>query len=161
MMQQKDSRVDETMAKLIKLGIAALLVTVGGCATITGSDKQVLMVHTIQDSREVYNVGCVLTNDAGRWFVTAPGRVSVQKSAGNLWVDCRVPGASVGQEMVASRASTGAAVGNVVLTAGLGYLVDKRTGAGFDYPDTLTVLMRSSTRAAEPEQAINPGNVVY
>ena len=149
------------MQTLKTISLGALLL-VGGCATITSSNQQVLMVHTIQDNREITGVGCVLTNDAGRWFVTSPGRVTVQKSAGNLWIDCRRPGGSIGQDMVASKASTGATVGNVVLTAGLGYLLDKRTGAGFDYPETLTVLMRGNGRLVENEEpVVNPGTVVY
>lgn len=119
-----------------------MLAALSGCATISESNQQTLMVHTVQDNREIGGAGCVLTNDAGRWFVTTPGHVTVQKSAGNLFVDCKKAGVSAGQDMVASKANTSATVGNAVLTAGLGYLLDKRTGAGFDYPETLTILMR-------------------
>ncbi len=130
------------MAIFKRLVAALALAAVGGCATLSEPDQQVVLVQTIQDNREVAGIGCVLTNDAGRWFVTSPGRVAVRKSAGKLWVDCKRSGHGVGQDVVDSRASAGALIGNVVLTAGLGYLVDKRTGAGFEYPDTLTVLMR-------------------
>lgn len=131
-----------------RIGALALLGMSAGCATISESKQQVLMVHTILDNREIGGVGCVLTNDAGRWFVTTPGHVTVQKSAGNLFVDCRKDQASAGQDVVTSRANTSAVVGNVA-TAGLGYLLDKRTGAGFDYPETLTVIMRSGPRALD------------
>ncbi|NML62144.1 hypothetical protein HHL21_13875 [Massilia sp. RP-1-19] len=130
------------MAIFKRLVAVLALAALGGCATLSEPDQQVVLVQTIQDNREVAGIGCVLTNDAGRWFVTTPGRVSVRKSAGKLWVDCKRSGAGVGQDVVDSRANAGALMGNVVLTAGLGYLVDKRTGAGFEYPDTLTVLMR-------------------
>ncbi len=150
------------MASLKHTGALALLAALGGCATISESNQQVLMVRTIQDNREIGGAGCVLTNDAGRWFVTSPGHVTVQKSAGNLWVDCRKNGASVGQDVVASKANTSAVVGNAVLTAGLGYLLDKRTGAGFDYPETLTVMMRRIGRSADQEPLEESGaNVVY
>ena len=66
-----------------------------------------------------------------------------------------------GQDMVASRANGSATIGNALLTAGLGYLMDKRTGAGFDYPDTLTVLMRRTGRDAQSERSEASGNVVY
>lgn len=139
------------MSSLKQIGALVSVVSLAalaGCATISESKQQVLMVHTVLDNREIGGVGCVLTNDAGRWFVTSPGRVVVQKSAGNLFVDCRKGAASSGQDVVASRANTSALVGNVA-TAGLGYLLDKRTGAGFDYPETLTVIMRGSARAGE------------
>lgn len=132
----------DNMAIIKRLVAALALAALGGCATLSEPDQQVLLVQTIQDNREVAGIGCVLTNDAGRWFVTSPGRISVRKSAGKLWVDCKRSGYGVGQDVVDSRANAGALMGNVVLTAGLGYLVDKRTGAGFEYPDTLTVLMR-------------------
>lgn len=152
-----------TMETMARIGAVAMLAVLAGCATISGSNQQVLMLHTILDNREIGGVGCVLSNDAGRWFVTSPGRVTLQKSAGNLYIDCRKGTASIGQDMVASKASPSATIGNAVLTAGLGYLLDKRTGAGFDYPETLTVLMRRTGRGAEQDQeAREPaGNVVY
>ncbi|RSZ57095.1 hypothetical protein HF313_10645 [Massilia atriviolacea] len=130
------------MAIILRTGALALLAALGGCATISESNQQPLMVHTILDNREIGGAGCVLTNDKGRWFVTSPGHVTVQKSAGNLFVDCKKDGMAVGRDVVASSANASATVGNAVLTVGLGYLLDKRTGAGFDYPATLTVLMR-------------------
>jgi hypothetical protein len=126
--------------------VLAVLALLGGCASISESPNQDLMVRAVQDNREIGGVGCVLTNNAGRWFVTAPGHVSVRKSAGNLFVDCRKGDISAGQEQFASRANNTATIGNAVTTAGLGYLYDKRTGAGFDYPDTITVLMHATGR---------------
>lgn len=128
-----------------------LLGMLAGCATVSESPMQDVMVRTIQDNREIGGAGCVLTNDAGRWFVTAPGRVSIKKSAGNLFVDCKKGGVSAGQERFASRANNSATIGNAVMTAGLGYLLDKRTGAGFDYPETLTVLMQATGKPASSE----------
>jgi hypothetical protein len=50
--------------------------------------------------------------------------------------------------------------GNVVLTAGAGYFVDRNTGAGFNYPATLTVVMRpAQARDTLPPPA--PGVTVY
>lgn len=149
------------MASFKRIAAAAALAALGGCATISESNQQVLLVQTIQDNREVAGAGCILTNDAGRWFVTSPGRVTVQKSAGKLWVDCRRQGAGSGQDVVLSKANTSALVGNVVLTAGLGYLLDRRTGAGFDYPETLTVIMRRTGRSVEPEAVEESGNPVF
>jgi hypothetical protein len=138
-----------------------MLGALAGCATISESNEQMLTVRTIADNREVSGVGCVLSNDAGRWFVTAPGRVLVRKSAGSLWIDCRKAGAVFGQDRVESKANSSVIIGNAVLTLGAGYLLDKRTGAGFDYPDTLTVLMqRSSARHAE-ESDEHAGNSVH
>ncbi|MFP5390267.1 MAG: hypothetical protein ACLGI6_01795 [Gammaproteobacteria bacterium] len=148
------------MPRLTTLLAAGLLAASSGCATISETNQQVLMVRTIQDNHEIGGVGCVLTNDAGRWFVTTPGHVTVQKSAGNLWVDCRKNNASMGQDVIASKANTSALVGTA-LTAGLGYLLDKRTGAGFDYPETLTVLMRRTGPGEAQGSDTSAGNAVY
>ena len=147
----------------VQAGALALLGTLAGCATISESPTQRLEVHAIMEHKEIAGVGCVLTNDAGRWFVTAPGRVTVARSAGNLFVDCRKGTESAGQERFVSRPNSSAMIGNVA-TAGLGYLLDKKTGAGFDYPEVLTVLMKPAGRPVAapghtPQAA--PANVVY
>ncbi len=151
------------MALTKQVGALALLGALAGCATISESPTQRLEVHAILEHREIDGVGCVITNDAGRWFVTAPGRVTVKRSVGNLFVDCRKNPDIAGQERFASRPNSSATIGNVA-TAGLGYLLDKKTGAGFDYPEVLTVLMKSgrppAATPAQPQQ-VSPGNQVY
>jgi hypothetical protein len=151
------------MAMIKAMGALAMLVALAGCATVSESHQQGLMVRTIQDNREIGGVGCVLTNDAGRWFVVSPGHVTVTKSAGNLFVDCKKGVVSAGQERFASRANSTATIGNAVATLGLGYLLDKRTGAGFDYPETLTVLMHGTGRRApdDGDRQESSSSVVY
>lgn len=140
------------------LAIAALQ----GCATLTDSTEQEVAVRAILDHREVANVGCVLSNNVGRWFVNAPGRVTIRKSEGDLVVDCKKEGVGAASETVASRFGTGNLIGNAVTSGGLGYLVDRHSGAGFDYPVTLTVLMRRPTAAAgDAQQVAGVGNQVY
>lgn len=141
------------MATIMRSGALALLAALAGCATISSEPyDQEVIVRTVEDGREIVAVGCVLSNDAGRWFLMAPGRVTVRRSAGNLFVDCKKGAVSAGQELFASRPNNTATIGNVVTTAGLGYLLDKQTGAGWDYPATLTVLMKPTGRAADGTQ---------
>lgn len=125
---------------------AIALSHLSGCATLTDSNQQEILVRAVLDHREVAGVGCVLSNQAGRWFVTAPGRVTVRKSIGDLQVDCSKQGVGAAREAVASRFGTANLIGNAVSSAGLGYFVDRHSGAGFDYPLTLTVLMRPAPR---------------
>jgi hypothetical protein len=142
-------------------GAACVLLAIGlgGCATLLESNQQELMVQAIEDNKELVNVGCVLSNSAGRWFVTAPGRVMVTKSNGDMKVDCKKADVSSGGDTLVSKLNNVGLWGNVVLTAGLGYLVDKRTGSGFEYPPTVTVIMR---RTPQPVVVTPPGgNVVY
>jgi hypothetical protein len=150
------------MSRFIPLLLAALAAAaLGGCATLTDSTQQQLELHTIVDNREVAGVGCVLSNDAGRWFVVAPGRVTIDRSAGALAVDCARQGVGSSRELIDSRFDTGKLMGNVVVSGGLGYLVDRRSGAGFAYPATLTVVMRRADLAAVAEQGGAADNRVF
>jgi hypothetical protein len=134
-----------TASVVIGMTLAGLL---AGCATLTESTQQQVLVQTIQDNREVFNVGCVLSNDVGKWFVTAPGRIVIQKSRAPLRIDCKKTGVAA-YEKIDSK--NGSLWGNVVFTAGVGYLIDRDTGAAYNYPSTLTIEMR----ATEPP----PGDV--
>ncbi|HZX27147.1 MAG TPA: hypothetical protein VFF16_08770 [Telluria sp.] len=132
-----------------------------GCATLTDSTEQTVLVQTILDNREVAGVGCVLTNKAGRWYVLSPGRVKVTRNAGPLAVDCK-KAAATGYDVVASKLSTSGLWGNIVVSAGLGYYVDKNTGAGYDYPATLTILMHSNAAPAAPkDEPAAGGTAIY
>lgn len=119
------------------------------------SPVQQLEVRAILDYREIGSVGCLLSNDAGRWYVIAPGRVTVTRSSKPLSISCKKSGAALAAETVPSRLDTGNLVGNIVTSAGIGQLVDRHSGAGYGYPSTLTVLMQPAapppdSAAAEP-----------
>lgn len=154
------------MAPLLRLAAPfTLCALLAGCATVSESPTQSVSVRTVSNHREVGGVGCILTNDKGRWFVTSPGRIAIRRSVGNLFVDCRKVSEAgdvlAGQETVASRPNQTATIGNAVTTAGLGYLMDKKTGAGWDYPDPLTVILKSAPKTAAPQQDGPSGTTVY
>src|SRR5471032_1974166 len=124
--------------------ILALLgvVAVTGCASVAGEKMQPVTVTTIFDNKEIAGLGCTLTNDAGSWFLTSPASVTVHKSTGDLAIDCKKD--SYAGTATAVSKSNGAVWGNILLGGGIGYIVDRNTGAGFDYPNTTTVLMRET-----------------
>ena len=125
------------MKKIIIIA-AAFIAT--GCASVVGEKMQPVSVQTIHENREVAGVGCTLTNDAGSWFVTTPSSVSVHKSTGDLAIDCKKDSFAGSQTLVSK--SNGAVWGNVLIGGGIGYIIDRNTGAGFDYPATTTVMLR-------------------
>ena len=88
--------------------------------------------------------------------MTAPGLVAIQTSEGPLAIDCKKDGVGAAREVVASRFGTGKLIGNAVVSAGLGYFVDRRSGAGFDYPATLTVVMRAIAGAPQAPSPATP-----
>ncbi|MTW33441.1 hypothetical protein GM655_11450 [Pseudoduganella danionis] len=122
----------------------AALLALSACATLTENTEQSVLVQTVLNHRQIAGVGCVLSNDVGKWFVTTPARISLRKSASPLRIDCKQDGTGWAYEKVDSKVNS-SLWGNLVLTAGVGYFVDKNTGAGYEYPATLTVLMRPAT----------------
>ncbi|MFM9434576.1 hypothetical protein ACFDR9_001635 [Janthinobacterium sp. CG_23.3] len=143
---------------MFRYAACAALALAGGCSTLTESTQQQVAVQTILDNRPLSGAGCILVNGAGKWFVTTPGRVLIHKHAGALRVDCRKEGVGQADELIGSKAH-GNLWGNV-LTLGVGYLVDRDTGAGYDYPATLTIEMKK-TGAASSSEGPGAGSVVY
>ena len=133
------------------LAAMMLLTGLAGCATMTGSTEQMVLVQTIQDNRELTGAGCILSNDVGKWFVTTPGRITIRKSQEPLKVDCRKHGSpAIATDDHIDPKLNGSVWGNVILTLGVGYFVDRNTGAGFDYPSILTIVMQDPARLAPP-----------
>jgi hypothetical protein len=130
-----------TFRPAVAAAVLPALFAMAGCASLTESNQQSVMVQTVLDHREIAGVGCVLYNDVGKWFVTTPGRVMLRKSAGPLRIDCQKEGKGWAYEKVDAKAD-GNLWGNMILTAGVGYFIDRNTGAGYDYPATLVVVMR-------------------
>lgn len=127
---------------------------VAGCASPDNPPIQQIEVHTILDHREVAGVGCVLSNTAGRWFVVAPGRVTVQRSREPLTVDCARDGAGSAVEIEPSHSTavfdSSRLIGNIVIKAGIGNYVSRFDGAGVAYQSTLNVLMHPA-KVDKPE----------
>jgi hypothetical protein len=127
---------------------AGAAVLLAGCATLTEAPEQYVVVQTVLDHQQVAGVGCVLSNDVGRWFVTSPGRVKIHKSTKPLAVDCRLNDVWAVDQIDPKQ--NGSRWGNILLTAGAGQFVDRQTGAGFDYPTTLTVLLKRVPPGNQP-----------
>ena len=139
-----------------------LSAVLGGCVTAPAeTTEQQLEVHAILGHREVTGVGCVLSNAAGRWFVVAPGRVTVERSRSPLTIDCARDGAGsaveVSQAHNTSLFDTGRLIGSIIVRVG-GTHADPYDGSGVTYESTLTVLMHPP---AQPDAQPDPGNVVF
>lgn len=125
-----------------------------GCASVSGERMQPITVQTIHENTEVAGIGCTLTNDAGSWFVTTPASVAVHKSTGDMAINCKKE-ALVGSQTLVSKAN-GSVWGNILVGGGIGYIVDRNTGAGFDYPGTVTVMMRRLGDGPAPAGPVAP-----
>lgn len=130
------------MTRFTKPLAIVMLAALGGCATLTeDTDDQLVEIHTIQNNREVAGVGCTLTNKLGRWFVMAPGRVTVKRYPLPLTVECGREGVGRAVQHFEARYDAHALIGNVLATGGIGYVMDTYSGNGFSYPQVITVVM--------------------
>ena len=145
----------------------ALAVAMSGCVTTMGeTPTQQLEVHTILDHREVAGVGCVLSNAAGRWFVVAPGRVTVERSRSPLTIDCARAGTGDAREVAVAHATSffdsDRLIGNIIVSAGGASYINANDGSGVAYQSILTVLMHPAPAAAgTPTASGENGNVVF
>jgi len=124
---------------LAKLLISTVLVFMVGCASITGSKNQPISITSVCEGVVVTNATCTLMNDKGTWFLQTPGSVMIQKAYGDLSVTCKKENA-VGNGAFQSK-SNGGVWGNILAGGIIGYAVDASSGAGFDYPPTMTVVL--------------------
>jgi len=66
-------------------------------------------------------------------------RRAIQKAYGDLAVDCKKGDAVASTKFKSS--SNGGVWGNILAGGIIGYAVDASSGAGFDYPSTMTVTL--------------------
>lgn len=122
-----------------RIAIVILVLFASGCASITGSKNQPISVTAVCGGEQVDGASCTLINDKGTWFVKTPGSVMIQKSYGDLAVDCKKDSsASTGKFQ---SKSNGGVWGNILAGGIIGYAVDAGSGAGFDYPPSMTVVL--------------------
>ena len=144
----------------------ALSAVLGGCVTAPAeTSAQQLEVHAILDHREVTGVGCVLSNAAGRWFVVAPGRVTIERSRSPLTIDCARAGTGDAREVAQAHSTSffdsDRLIGNIIVSAGGGAYIKPYDGGGVAYQATLTVLMRLARAQSATADPASAGNVVF
>ncbi|MBM3368682.1 MAG: hypothetical protein FJY43_10480 [Betaproteobacteria bacterium] len=126
------------------LGSVALI-GLGGCASITGSELQSLLVTTVEKSgTAVPGAECAFQSPKGIWSVSTPGSVMVLRSGEDMTVTCRKGAAVPGIAKLISRAH-GGMFGNIIFGGGIGALIDHNKGTGYEYPNKVTVVMGEST----------------
>jgi hypothetical protein len=122
-----------------KLAYLFALLGISGCASISGGKMQPVTVQTSHDNIEVAGIRCTLQNDVGTWTLTSPASEIIHKSTEELVVDCkndRIAGTTTAGSKV-----NGAYLSNFLFLFGVGYIIDRFTGAGFDYPATINVTL--------------------
>jgi len=120
--------------------ILAASVLLTGCASIVSGTTQIVSVDASLDGAPVMGAKCTLTNSKGVFYVTTPGTVPVHRDYADLAVACAKDALPPGSATVKSSVK-GMAAGNILLGGVIGAAVDASSGAAYDYPDTLHLVM--------------------
>lgn len=130
--------------------VIALSLLTTGCASIVSGTSQPVSVETRSNSGAALSgANCKLSNNKGTWFVTTPGSTTVNRSYEALNVRCEKEGSEPGQSVVNS-STKGMAFGNILFGGPIGVGVDMASGAAYDYPQLITVMMGSSSTVGTP-----------
>lgn len=133
--------------RVAQLGLLAfVLLDLSGCATFVDGDRQLIAISTPPTQA----AQCILTRPGGRWTVTTPGVVRIEKSSDDITIRCSRPGFQDGYATIPSEIA-GWTFGNIaigVLPAG----IDAATGAMFSYPNAFAVRLTpgGSVATAQP-----------
>lgn len=121
-----------------------------GCASIVSGTNQNLTVETrSKEGQPVISANCKLSNNKGTWYVTSPGSVVVSRSYENLLVNCEKADQAPGLASIKS-STKGMAFGNILFGGVIGAGVDIASGAAYDYPTMITVLMGGNVTVDAP-----------
>ena len=132
------------------LALLSVAAATTGCAPIVSGTNQSVSVETRNaEGASVSGANCKLNNNKGTWFVTSPGSTTVNRSYEALNVRCEKDGAEPGQSVVNS-STKGMAFGNILFGGPIGAGVDMASGAAYDYPNLITVMMGSNTTVGSP-----------
>jgi len=129
-----------------KVLLTALILSITGCASVTGSTDQTISVQAFDKTEQLQGAICEVENDKGKWFVNTPGTVQIDRSNEDLVIICRKDGHDTGLANVVSNAGASVA-GNVGLAilvpiVGIvGALIDHNSGATYRYPTSIQVYM--------------------
>lgn len=129
------------------LAATLALASLTGCASIVSGTNQVVSVETLVPSGKLEGATCKLQNDKGVYYVTTPGTVTVHRAYGDMNVTCEKAGMT--PALASFKSSTkGMMAGNLLFGGVIGAGVDAASGAAYDYPALLQIMMKDSINAA-------------
>ncbi len=133
----------DILKKLIILIGSIIMV---GCATVTGGgNSQTISVNTVNEyGVAVQGAVCNLSNDKGNWKLSSPDQVTITKSDKAMIVRCEKAPSEPGIATVESSVR-GALFGNIIAGGLIGAAIDHTSGAGYEYPEFIKVMLGMST----------------
>ena len=137
---------------------ALVLLNVVGCASIVGTTGQSVSVETRDKEKVISGASCEFANSKGKWFVNSPGTVQIRRSNDDLIVLCTKTGIDPGRASVVSD-TKGSMFGNILLGGGIGAIVDHNTGAAYEYPTLIQIMMGAEVKIqTNPEDSTKVQN---
>jgi len=128
-----------------------LLGLLNACASVTSGTTQTVSVQ----SSPYDGAECQLTNEKGSWSIAkTPANTSIARAYGDLVIACHHSNGAKGSTAVSS-STVGSAFGNILLGGIIGAAVDMSSGAAYEYPSTVNVLLARSP-ASGGAGAANP-----
>jgi hypothetical protein len=132
----------------------ALLAT--GCASVAGGNTQKMYVQArTAEGAAVEGADCTLSNDKGSWRVRSPGDSTVVRSYKAIEVRCDKQPLPRGIVSVESGVRA-AMFGNILIGGVIGAVVDHTSGAAYEYPEQVRVVMGRTSTFTLP-RGTNPG----
>jgi hypothetical protein len=123
------------------LALSLICASLSGCASIIDGGEQQVTVVTASHAQPVQGPSsCVLRNTRGMWTVTSPGTTKIRRADDALWVRCEAPGYAPRGTQIESGVN-GMVFGNILIGGLVGYLIDRSSGAAFQYPEQIAVEM--------------------
>tara|TARA_B100001741_G_C16475454_1_gene562238 strand:+ start:317 stop:694 length:378 start_codon:yes stop_codon:yes gene_type:complete len=113
--------------------LASLILLTSCASTMSGSSQNITVTSNVQGAT------CTLSNDKGTWSLVTPGSAVISSSRVNLALTCAKEGYVNGVASLPSKHKDSATWGNVILGGGIGYIIDRKSGAAFIYPQQVTV----------------------
>ncbi len=132
-----------------RVAVATALLTLTGCATITGGTSQKVAIETRKDTAAVPGASCRLSNGKGTWYLTTPGTIEIHRAYAALEIQCHKDGEENGSATIPSK-TKGMAFGNAVFGGVIGAGIDMANGAAYEYPDEITVYIGPPPFKPEP-----------
>jgi hypothetical protein len=129
------------------LGVMLAFAGLTGCASIVNGTNQIVSVETLAATGSVSGASCKLQNDKGTYFVTTPGTVTVHRAYGDMVVTCDKSGLPTTTASFKS-STKGMLAGNLVFGGVIGAGVDMASGAAYDYPALLQIMMKDGINDA-------------
>lgn len=144
----------------MKIAAVVVLASVAltGCASIVNGHNQVISVEARHKGQPVVGAACTLVNPKGTFYVSTPGTVTIHRSYDDLNVKCEKDGVEPGLASVKS-STKAMAFGNILFGGVIGAAVDAGSGAAYDYPTLISVILGESiAQSIAPQASIEPAS---